>query len=276
MTIRVKGVRDDESGLIIPEDLARAREQLADLQDAIANGDDTAAALGIVSAPAAVTEDDDAKAWPAGRAEPHGGWDPYLYGIHLIAELGLMRVHSKNVLLRAVMPGRKGSVIQLAGAHVREAVCFEVVALAPDIDPEELHHPTMRPHGLKPGDEVLHLSASSDPVDPRNPECPFFFVALEDLAGSWDVRVLQAILAGGAGMTIDELREHARAWLDDNAVARKRPGIFARLWAAVFGGGGVEHVRADGSIRHARIQSRKQLPRDATTHYVSGFKSLDV
>jgi hypothetical protein len=191
MTVKIKGSVDEKTGLILGEGVRAA------------------------SGPRAPSEADP---WPAGKGEPGLGWDPYLYGIDLLAELGLTRVHSRNLLLRAVMPGRRGSAIEGVFEHTRAAICHRIVAIAPDIKEEELYHPTLRPHGLKVGDEVIHLSASADPMDPTRPSCPYVFVNLDDLACSWDPRILAAVLANSQGMDLDALRAHVAEYLRGNAV----------------------------------------------------------
>jgi|GEM_PF-4662690 len=168
--------------------------------------------------------------WPDGPDEPPSGWDPYYKGIHLVAELGLMRARSQCLLVRAV----SSDVMAGTGlASVREnslrALAFEIVDIADDFPIDMLYHADHNPTGLRVGDHILHLSASQDRLDPRDGGCPWFFVEAPDIAGSWRPQALNDILRCSKGKDLHELKEIARPFAD--AIRASREAINEERWA---------------------------------------------
>lgn len=167
--------------------------------------------------------------WPDGPHEPTTGWDPYYKGIHLVAELGLMRVRSQCVLVRAVSSDvMKGTGLASVRENSLRALAFEIMDIADDFPIGMLYHEDHNPTGLRVGDHILHLSASQDRLDPRDGGCPWFFVEAPDIAGSWRPQALRDVLSESKGKDLEELIEIARPFAE--VIRRTREEINARRW----------------------------------------------
>lgn len=167
--------------------------------------------------------------WPEGPHEPPTGWDPYYKGIHLVAELGLMRARSECLLVRAVTSDvMKGTGLAGVRENSLRALAFEIVDIADDFPIAMLYHPDHNPTGLRVGDHIMHLSASQDRLDPRDGGCPWFFIEAPDIAGSWRPEVIRDVLSDSKGKTLDDLKEAAAPFAE--AIVAAREAINDERW----------------------------------------------